>query len=96
MVSAARAIPNIDPSTAGQRWLLVGSFNAGAYYGPDHRHVNTPGVAHAMRCFAAHYLEPQAVEREARNTASPAHASIDAVDELGMVCEDEAIRPTDG
>lgn len=47
-----------------------------------------------MRCFAAHYLEPKAVERGARSTASPAYAPIEEAGELGMVCEEEAIRPT--
>ncbi len=76
--------------------IITGSFNGGVYFAPDHRQVTGSGVAHAMRCFAAHYLEPRGVEREARSTVSPGYAPIEAAGELGMVCEEEAIQRTDG
>jgi hypothetical protein len=37
--------------------IIIGSYNDGAYFEADHREVTSTGVAHAMRCFLANYLE---------------------------------------
>lgn len=65
--------------------IITGSYNAGAYFEDDHREVNALGVAHAMRCFVAHYLEGR----------EPGAASVFVPPSVGdgssLVCDEEAL-----
>ena len=71
--------------------IITGSFNAGAYYQPDAREVTDAGVAHVMRCFAAHYLEggPGGVEDVAEAGIGDSAAALRS--RADIVCDEEAI-----
>ncbi len=73
--------------------IITGSPTGGLYFEDDRREVRGLGVAHAMRCFAAHYLEggmavPSSTESEKPRQRAP---------ELGrdIICDEEAIDPVD-
>ena len=75
--------------------IITGSFSFGAYYEADAREVSDPGVAHAMRCFMANYLEPSS-----GTEASPAIARVSGPVEPqsgddDIVCDEEAIGQID-
>lgn len=79
--------------------IITGSFSGGVYWEADHREVNSIGVAHAMRCFAAHYLSGPGAAPIA-DDAPPRPAAIPAAAAEGdeVVCDEEAIdaiRPSD-
>lgn len=66
--------------------IITGSFNEGAYYEADHREVNAIGVAHAMRCFTANYLEGR--EGAAAPTYVPPSTGAGAG---SLLCDEEAL-----
>jgi hypothetical protein len=77
--------------------IITGSFNFGTYYEADAREVTEPGVAHAMRCFMANYLEPAANGRD--GSAAPASLRPDGPSDPkipgDVVCDEEAIGQID-
>ena len=77
--------------------IITGSFNRGAYFGPDLREVTDAGVAHVMRLFLRHYSDARQVVRApasgvARKVA-PVDDALAAEFEEGrkIVCDEEAI-----
>lgn len=65
--------------------IITGSQAHGRYFEDDAREVNRRGVAHAMRCFLARYLEG-APAFPAANPALPAESFVPQV-----VCDEEAL-----
>lgn len=72
--------------------IITGSFNDGAYFEADHREVNSLGVAHAMRCFVAHYLEGKGPEAAAAPTVLPSVPGAGG----DLICDEEALDQVRG
>lgn len=69
--------------------IITGSPTGGLYYEDDQREVNHLGVAHAMRVFAAHYLEgvaPLPRRDDAHRTGQVAPQP-----DRDVICDEEAI-----
>ena len=91
--TAADAYPFVDYFPSYE--IITGSPTGGLYYEDDHREVRDLGVSHAMRVFAAHYLEggrPLPVAGPAAATVAARRASDEARD---IICDEEAIDPAD-
>ncbi len=66
--------------------IITSSFAGGVYYDPDHREINTLGVAHAMRCFMRNYTE------EGSNYSIPALAIFDDHNaSRSVICEESIL-----
>ena len=72
--------------------IITGSFNDGAYFEADHREVNAIGVAHAMRCFVAHYLDGQGPAASAPAPVLPSLPGAGA----DLICDEEALDQVRG
>lgn len=70
--------------------IITGSPTGGLYYEADQREVNSVGVAHAMRLFAAHYLEgmPTPTQRAATGQEEVRARPPSGRD---IICDEEAI-----
>lgn len=68
--------------------IITGSYAGGLYYEDDHREVRPIGVAHAMRCFVANY-----VEGAVKTVVTPAAAGVSnsAAEDREILCDEEAI-----
>lgn len=76
--------------------IITGSFNFGTYYEADAREVAEPGVAHAMRCFMANYLEPAAAgDAGPPANLHPAESANPQASSGDVVCDEEAIGQID-
>lgn len=73
--------------------VITGNYARGAYYGPDLREVERPGVDHAMRLFMKHYTD-------GKPAAAPKGARLGAGDvfkekvqkALDLICDEEMIE----
>jgi hypothetical protein len=70
--------------------IITGSYNEGAYFEADHREVNALGVAHAMRCFVANYLEGR------EPGAAAVFVPPSSGDASRLVCDEEALDQVRG
>ncbi|WEJ99503.1 MAG: GSCFA domain-containing protein [Candidatus Sphingomonas phytovorans] len=70
--------------------IITGSFAGGLYYESDHREVNRLGVAHAMRCFVANFVETAGNETVPDTGATPRLATHMAP-ETHIVCDEETL-----
>ena len=77
--------------------IITGSNAGGRYYGPDYRDVNHLGVAHAMRCFVANYVEGGSARAAPVLTALVEQGLVgQAGGGHGVVCDEEMIAAVRG
>ena len=69
--------------------IITGSFSGGLYYEDDGRSVNRLGVAHAMRCFTANFIDQATDEAAAVAVDDPANGRSSLAG--GIVCDEEAL-----
>ena len=67
--------------------IITGSFSGGLYYEGDHRDVNRLGVAHAMRCFVANFIDDDG-PKSSDPLPPPAYASGTP----DIVCDEEVLE----
>lgn len=67
--------------------IITGSQARGRYFAEDAREVNQLGVAHAMRCFVARYVEGFS----AGDSEAPARALYQAGPAPQIICDEDAI-----
>lgn len=66
--------------------IITNSATGGMYYEPDHREVNSIGVAHAMRCFMNAYTD-----FNAGHAVEPVQVAIEYASASNIVCDEEEI-----
>ncbi|MFD1951728.1 GSCFA domain-containing protein [Sphingomonas arantia] len=69
--------------------IITGSFSGGLYYEDDHREVNRLGVAHAMRCFVANFVE--GAGQDAPDDAPRPPVSPRMAQPTDIVCDEETL-----
>lgn len=72
--------------------IITGSYAGGLYYEDDHREVNRRGVAHAMRCFVANFVEGAAKKSAPGRSAPEAFVPTASA----IVCDEAVLEQVRG
>jgi len=71
--------------------IIAGSHAMGSYFEADAREVTATGVAHAMRCFSAHYLAQAHAAPATAGGVGYAPFGARDVPAVGAICDEESI-----